>query len=144
MCEFRAAIWSASFIFILLCEIPTAAFEFDENDKPKIFLTHGHHISCAESASLLLEYEVWHVDPQESVTVQMYMYHLDNNGEILSSKQTLIEKGGLPSGEVMLSRMKEGRYLVILELLRVSEDSNEVIATGNSTLGQFHVPFNFK
>ena len=137
-----------SFIISILCsliranllseQISSARSEDGANAQPKVFLASGDSIRCMESASVLLEYEVWHVDPQESVSVQMFMYHLSAAYDILDPKQILIESGVLPSGELMLSRMKEGKYLIKLELVRKDRYGKEIIASGNSTLGKIH------
>ncbi len=124
---------------LFLCVVPIFS-SYDTTDEtrenPRVLLVSGKNISCSESASVLLEYEVWHIDPQEAVTVSMFLSHIHETEGYAYYKQRLIEAGGLPSGELMLSRLREGRYLIELELVRRNMDETSIIAIGNSTLGK--------
>ena len=113
----------------------------EEINFPKIFLVSGENIRCMESSAVLLEYEVWHVDPQDAVYVSMYLSHLGTQNEILQPRQTLISMGGLPAGELMLSRLRHGHYLVELELFEAT--NNTILAAGRSSLGQILLYFDF-
>ena len=123
---------------IFLCVVPTFSL-YDHNEEakedPKVFLVSGN-ISCSESASVLLEYEVWHVDPQETVAVSMYLYNIHETEGHAYYRQRLVQAGGLPSGELMLSRLREGKYLIELELFRSNMSEASIIAAENYTMGE--------
>ncbi len=128
---------------IFLCVVPTLSIP-DNNEEarenPKVFLVSGN-FSCSESASVLLEYEVWHIDPQEAVAVSMYLYNVHETEGFAYYRQRLIQAGGLPSGELMLSRLREGRYLIELELVRSNMSETSIIAAQNSTMGKNNAIF---
>jgi len=84
-------------------------------DVPKVFLVSGEYLRCMESASVLLEYEVWHLDPQDPAVVSMYLSHLTVKNEVLHPRQTLIKTGGLPSGEQHSLRLRQIVIKVIIE-----------------------------
>ncbi len=123
---------------IFMCVLPIVSL-FDSNEEaredPKVFLVSGN-ISCSESASVLLEYEVWHVDPQETVEVLMYLYNIHETEGYAYYRQRLIQAGSLPSGELMLSILREGKYLIELQLVRRNMSEASIIAAENSTMGK--------
>ena len=123
---------------IFLFVVPTFSF-YDKNEEagedPKVFLVPGN-ISCSESASVLLEYEVWHIDPQETVAVSMYLSNVHETEGYTYQRQSLIRAGGLPSGELMLSRLREGKYLIELELIRRNTIEPSIIAADKFTMGK--------
>ncbi len=103
---------------------------------PKVMLVSGDYLTCSETASFILEYEVWHVDPQDRhAYVQMSLSERDSKGN-LYNRQILISEGNLPSSELQLSRLKSGKYVIDLELARKRSDpiGKEIIAVGQALL----------
>ncbi len=124
---------------IVLFIVPSFSFNDlteDAKEDPKVFLVSGKNISCSESASVLLEYEVWHIDPQDTVAVSMFLSNVHETEGYAYQRQRLIVAGGLPSGELMLSRLREGTYWIELELVRSFMGETSIIAFGNSTMGK--------